>query len=206
MPGLFQRGKPVSRALPLGTQDTPPCLSYLRLIQSLFYPVNSTALCPGEQRELRAACSSLHLTADPVLPHTGEGREEGRKGGFTAVPPIPGAGSHSALLCRSAWKANLKPSREFLQAALRRESPRLLPCSPRAQGKHSPWFSHPQPHTRGLQPPKTPPISEPETTTHPPLCSDSKKESGSRSSGMKAHPSLPTQTQHSRQEAPGAGP
>lgn len=39
---------------------------------------------------------------------------------------------------------------------------------PRAQGKHSLWFSHPQPHQRVVRPPKTSLIPEAETTTHPP--------------------------------------
>lgn len=82
-----------------------------------------------EQRELRAApqLSAPHCRSRPA---TQGGRKEVRKErGFTAVPPIPGPGSHSALLCRSAWKANLKPSREFLQAAQSHESHRPLPCS-----------------------------------------------------------------------------
>lgn len=125
-------------ALPLVRQDTPPRLSYLGLIQSLFYPTKSMALqgTAGAPGCAAALCTSLQI------PSCQTGRKEGRKERkrFTAVPLIPVPGSHSALLSRSAWKANLRLSREYLQAARRHESHWPLSCSFQlslSQGKHS---------------------------------------------------------------------
>lgn len=169
-PGAILEGEAchhIATALPLVRQDTPPCLSYLGLIQSLFYPTKSMALqgTAGAPGCTAALCTSLQISSCQ------KGRKEGRKErGFTAVPLIPGPGSHSALLCRSAWKANLKASREFLQAAWRHESHRPLPCSfllSQSQGKHSLWFPHPQPHQHVGQALKTPLISEAESPFPP---------------------------------------
>lgn len=63
-------------ALPLVRQDTPPCLSYLGLIQSLFYPTKSMALqgTAGAPGCAAALCTSLQI------PSCQTGRKEARQG------------------------------------------------------------------------------------------------------------------------------